>query len=273
MYAADLHVHTRVSDGSMTAAEILAMARAKGVTHIAFTDHDTTKQSEDHKRLAAAYGIQAIRAVEMSAYDYESRKKVHILGYGYKHTEAIEKIGRATLKKRDENCRRQIGILNKLGFRVPEDAVKHLADDCVYKQHILDYLLKTGQSEALFGDIYWNIFKNGGPCDFDIEYPRAEDTVRAICRDGGFAVLAHPGQQDNFSVIPGLVAAGLSGIEWNHPSNDEEDRKKAAVYAGEYGLFLTGGSDFHGRYEREGADLGTCPAHETSRCLFENEGK
>ena len=59
----------------MTAAEILAMARAKGITHIAFTDRDTTKQSEDRKRLAAAYGIQAIRAVEMSAYDYESRKR------------------------------------------------------------------------------------------------------------------------------------------------------------------------------------------------------
>lgn len=86
-------------------------------------------------------------------------------------------------------------------------------------------------------------------------------------------MLAHPGQQDNFSVIPGLVAAGLSWIEWNHPSNGGEDRKKIMSYAGEYGLFLTGGSDFHGRYEREGADLGTCPAHETSRCLFENENQ
>ena len=45
------------------------------MTHIAFTDHDTTKQSEIHKRLAASYGIRAIQAVEMSAYDYESRKK------------------------------------------------------------------------------------------------------------------------------------------------------------------------------------------------------
>ena len=261
MYAADLHVHTRVSDGSMTAAEILEMAKAKGVTHIAFTDHDTTKQSEIHKRLAASYGIRAIQAVEMSAYDYESRKKVHILGYGYKYTESIEKIGRETLKKRDENCRKQIEILNKLGFRISEDAVEHIAGDCIYKQHILDYLLKTGQSEAMFGDIYRNIFKNGGPCDFDIEYPRAEEAVLAICRDGGF------------SVIPGLVAAGLSEIEWNHPSNGGEDRKKIMSYAGEYGLFLTGGSDFHGRYEREGADLGTCPAHETSRCLFENENQ
>ena len=75
-------------------------------------------------------------------------------------------------------------------------------------------------------------------------------------------------------MIPGLVAAGLSGIEWNHPSNGGgRPEKKIMSYAGEYGLFLTGGSDFHGRYEREGADLGTCPAHETSRCLFENENQ
>lgn len=147
----------------------------------------------------------------MSAYDYESRKKVHILGYGYKYTESIEKIGRETLKKRDENCRKQIEILNKLGFRISEDAVEHIAGDCIYKQHILDYLLKTGQSEAMFGDIYRNIFKNGGPCDFDIEYPRAEEAVGNLQRRW-FCGAGPSGQQDNFSVIPGLVAAGLSGM-------------------------------------------------------------
>ena len=69
MYLADLHVHTTVSDCSETAEEILKKARALGMTHIAFTDHDTTALADVHVALAASYGIQAIPAVEMSAID------------------------------------------------------------------------------------------------------------------------------------------------------------------------------------------------------------
>ena len=79
MYLADLHVHTNVSDCSMSAENILKKAKKSGITHIAFTDHDTTQCAFEHQRLAAEFGIQAIPAVEMSAYDYEGKRKVHIL--------------------------------------------------------------------------------------------------------------------------------------------------------------------------------------------------
>lgn len=268
MYFADLHVHTNVSDCSMSAEDILKKAKREGITHIAFTDHDTVKFAFKHQRLAAEFGIQAIPAVEMSAYDYKGKRKVHILGYGYETTEHIEAIGSETLRRRHENCLRQIHILNDLGYQVPTEEVQKLAGDCIYKQHILDYLLQTGQSKSLFGDVYRNIFKNGGPCDFDIAYPDAIEAVKAIRADGGMAVLAHPGQQKNFDIIPMLVQAGLNGIEWNHPSNKNEDKKKIEEYAYEYGLFLTGGSDFHGKYENGGAGLGDYPAHEESKRLF-----
>lgn len=269
MYFADLHIHTKVSDGSLTAEEILKKAKKLGITHLAFTDHDTTACAREHQQLAERYGICAVPAVELSAYDYESGRKVHILGYDYRTTEHIEALGSETLRKRNENCLKQIEILRSMGYTVPEEEIRKLGSGCIYKQHILDYLLMTGQSEALFGTIYRNIFKNKGPCDFDIAYPGAEEAVRAIKRDGGRAVLAHPGQQQNYAVLPSLVREGLDGIEWNHPSAGEEDRRKVEAYAEEYGLFLTGGSDFHGKYENGGADLGAFPAHESSRCLFD----
>lgn len=156
MYFADLHVHTNVSDCSMSAENILKKAKKSGITHIAFTDHDTTQCAFEHQRLAAEFGIQAIPAVEMSAYDYEGKRKVHILGYGYKTTEHIEAIGSETLRKRHENCLRQIHILNNIGYQVPVEEVQKMAGDCIYKQHILDYLLKTGQSKSLL-EIYTGI--------------------------------------------------------------------------------------------------------------------
>ena len=268
MYLADLHVHTSVSDCSMTAEAVLQKAKEAGLTHLAFTDHDTTQQAWEHVRLAEKYGIHAVVGVEMSAYDYERNRKVHILGYRYQRTEHIEAIGRKTLEKRNANCLRQISILNTLGYRVPVEEVQKLAGTCIYKQHILDYLVRTGQSQELFGKIYQPVFKNAGPCDFDIEYPDALEAVRAIKADGGLAVLAHPGQLGNFPMIPALVQAGLDGIEYNHPSHDPENRKKVKEAAKTCGLLLTGGSDFHGRYEKTVSHLGEYPAPESSEKIL-----
>ncbi|MDD3404601.1 MAG: PHP domain-containing protein [Hespellia sp.] len=270
MYEADLHIHTSVSDCSMDAEEILELASMRGLTHIAFTDHDTTQHSREHVDLAKCYGITAISGVEMSAYDFANEKKVHILGYGYQSHAHIEAIGKETLKRRDENCRRQIEILKDLGYQIEISEIEKLGGSCIYKQHILDYLVKTGQSETIFGTVYRTIFKNGGPCDFDIIYPAAEDAVRAIKADGGYAVLAHPGQQDNYAALPGLADAGLAGIEWNHPSNGQQDRNRIEELCKKYHLFMTGGSDFHGRYENTKTELGQYQAHESSSVIFQN---
>lgn len=270
MMKADLHMHTTVSDGTWTAEEILKMAVQNGISHVAFTDHDTTKDCDIHVVLAADYGILAVRGIELSAMDYETGKKVHILGYNYKTTQHLESFGRATLKKREANCIRQIELLAAHGYDISVEKIKAMAESCIYKQHILDYLLRTGQSDALFGRVYKEIFKNGGYCDFDIEYPDAADAVRAVCADGGYAVLAHPGQQQNFYIVRKLVDAGLSGIEQVHPSNNTQDMARVDELCLEFGLFATGGSDFHGKYEAVVRMTGTYPSPESGFAIFKN---
>ena len=94
--------------------------------------------------------------------------------------------------------------------------------------------------------------------------------MRAIKADGGFAVLAHPGQMGNYGAIHRLAEAGLDGIECNHPSHSASDRKRVEEFAKSESLFLTGGSDFHGRYERIRSSLGQYPAPESSRIIFES---
>lgn len=91
MYFADLHVHTTVSDCSEDVSVILNMAKETGITHIAFTDHDTTKWRRNIYPGAEAMGTAAISGVEMSACDYDSGIRAHILGYGYVTTSHIEK--------------------------------------------------------------------------------------------------------------------------------------------------------------------------------------
>lgn len=38
----DLHCHTKVSDGSLTTYELVYLAKLRGISHLAITDHDTT---------------------------------------------------------------------------------------------------------------------------------------------------------------------------------------------------------------------------------------
>ena len=93
----------------------------------------------------------------------------------------------------------------------------------------------------MFGTFYHETFKNGGYCDFDIEYLDAAAAVRVITEAGGLAVLAHPGQQQNLELVPELVGYGLKGIELEHRKNTEADKEAIRQMAGQYGLFLTGG--------------------------------
>lgn len=254
---ADLHVHSQLSDCSESRDTILKKAVEMQLTHLAFTEHDTTMNSDECEELGKQYGITLIKGIEISAFDFETKKKAHILGYRYQTTNHIEALCKPILERRHENCIKQIRILKELGYQIEVEDIFPLAPGgIIYKQHILDYLMQTGQSETMFGKIYKEIFKQGGPCDFDITYVSAKDAVRAITADGGVAVLAHPLQQDNLGMVESLVAEGLKGLEYQHVSAKNRI-EEVAECAKEYGLLLSGGSDYHGRYESVSAPLGS----------------
>ena len=263
MSKADLHLHSVQSDGSCTREEILRRAVQLGLTHLSFTEHDDTRFASQAVSLGRKFGLWVLPGVEISAFDKVLGKRAHILGYLYRSTAAITSVCAPVLRRRHENCLWQIEQLRRLGYRITaQDVLPYAAGGTLYKQHIYHYLLDSGQSKALFGRVKQELFSHGGPCDRRIEYPDPREAVAAIRADGGFAVLAHPGQQQNFALLPDLVDAGLSGIELCHLSNSPSDRLQIRALAKQYGLFCTGGSDFHGIYEEGRDQLGVCLAPE-----------
>ena len=77
MIKADLHIHTDISDGSLSTEEVIKNAKEKGLTHIAITNHDTVKGLKEAVELGKKYNIVVIPGVEISAYDYKRNRKVH----------------------------------------------------------------------------------------------------------------------------------------------------------------------------------------------------
>ena len=140
------------------------------------------------------------------------QKKVHILGYGFKSAEAINALCRPVAEARHENSLQKIKVLQKLGYKITEADVLPYAHKYIFKKHIVRYLFESGQEDKIFGHVYHKIFHGGGPGDFGIKYVNAAGAVKVITESGGKAVLAHPGQQNNFEILPELKKAGLWGI-------------------------------------------------------------
>ena len=64
--AADLHCHTRHSDGSATVEEVILFAKGNGVSTLAITDHDTVSGWEEAARYGERYGMTVIPGIELS---------------------------------------------------------------------------------------------------------------------------------------------------------------------------------------------------------------
>ncbi|MDC7218428.1 MAG: PHP domain-containing protein [Spirochaetales bacterium] len=248
---ADLHVHSRHSDGSQTVEELIRLAAEKGLRAISLTDHDTISSLGEALEWGEKLGVQVIPGIEISAYDYGKGRKIHLLGYDFnREAPHLTALCSPLRQKRHENTLRQIDLLEKAGYPVTLTEVEEEAAEapCLYKQHIMMILIRKGLTDSLYSSLYKELFKGGGICRGDIEYVDVFDALDAIRADGGKAVLAHPGQQYSFDLIPTLAERGLWGLEFNHEDHSEEDKARIRELAEQYGLALTGGSDTHGDY-------------------------
>lgn len=261
---ADLHVHTDISDGSLNLTETLKLAKKNNIMHLGITNHDTVKGLSEAVIKGREEGVKVIPGIEISAYDFESGKKVHILGFNFDiEGKNIKKLCNPILERRNINSIWQINRLISNGYKINIENILSRAKNSgiIYKQHIMAELTDAPYADKEYTVLYKQLFKGGGICDRDIEYAAAEAAVRAIKEDGGVAVLAHPGQLKSYGIIERLIKEGLDGIELYHVDHSEEDHRKINEYCKIYNLIATGGSDFHGAYGKIkciGAAL--CPA-------------
>lgn len=265
----DWHTHSRYSDGSDTLETLFSKAKQAGLTHLGVVDHDTVAHHNEGHLLARQYDITFIPGVEISAYDYKRRRKVHLLGYGFKGPcPAIEALCQPLLARRHAHSIWQTMCIKDAGFQINiEDALAYAqTSGTLYKQHIMNALLEESYDNKNYQTLYQSLFKGSGVAAGDIAYIDVFEALKAIHADGGFAVLAHPGQLDSYEVAEELIAQGLDGIELVHPDHSEMDKNRVKQLAAKYNLLLTGGSDYHGTYGTA-VELGSYIMHDLQRAL------
>ena len=78
---ADLHCHTKLSDGSLGIEELIQLAIKSKLDAIAITDHDCLAGTVRAKLIGERQGIKVIPGVEITATDTETGRPAHILAY------------------------------------------------------------------------------------------------------------------------------------------------------------------------------------------------
>jgi hypothetical protein len=106
----------------------------------------------------------------------------------------------------------------------------------------------------------------------------AVTAVELIRGAGGVAVFAHPYARRRGPVvgpteIRRLAAAGLQGLEIDHPDHDASDRAELRELAAELDLAVTGGSDYHGTRKRQGMAAETTAPDQFERLVAQASGR
>ena len=247
MSKVDLHLHSSVSDGVLSPAEVVTKAVELGLTVISLTDHDNVdgitpalKAAEDYPSLTLIPGLEVSTDT--------STGEVHVLGYYIDHTNpelltALKKLRDSRLGR----AQKMIAKLSGMGMPIEWERVKELSGNgSVGRPHIARALLEKGYIDTL-KEAFSKYIGFGGPAYVSREKMTPAEAIELITRADGLAVLAHPlGIPDLDTLLKTLVKAGLTGIEVYYKDYPDEDRERLAKMAEKHGLITTGGTDYHG---------------------------
>lgn len=257
----DLHTHSLYSDGSYTPKELISYAVKKGLFALALTDHDTVDGLDLAIESGKKMGIYVIPGIELSS-DYHG-KDIHILGYfiDYKNPDLLEKLRIFQDLRRNRNIK-MVNLLKKGGYDVSLKELYELYGEksVITRMHLAKALSDKGYVKDI-PTAFATILSKDSPYYVPREGINPETAVSLIRENNGIAVLAHPtlyklSDEDLRTLLISLKAMGLSGIETYYSTHTEEQTAKIKSLAEEFGLFPTGGSDFHGD-SKPHIDLGT----------------
>ena len=269
MQFADLHIHSKFSDGILTPKEIINISIQKGLKYISITDHDTIKAQIEISKLAYDEKFNIIPGVEIST-EYKN-KEIHILGYFIDiNDEVLIKTLNDIQNSRKNRAIEMINKLQELGIAIDLNHI-FFDDVSIGRLHIANALVKNGLASNT-KDAFHNYLMKGKPAYVDrykIDYKSA---LKLICSCKGIPVLAHPGEIYKGIQIEKLIKEfkiyGLKGIEVFHPSHSAKEANDYYNLARKYSLAITGGSDCHGTSAKDNLPIGTCGLNENLTYKF-----
>ncbi len=242
----DLHIHSTVSDGTLTPYQIIDLAVEKGLKGISITDHDEFAE-DSIKEYADEKNIILISGIEFSTLF----TNVHILGYNLNwHNSNLQSFLMEQRDERKEAVIRMCEKSKKLGVPVDFDEIVNSNEGniSIGRPHIAKILVKKGYVKNIY-EAFKKYLYTDGPIFSDYKKYTHREIINLILEADGIPVLAHPGMisyeiQDK--IVQECIKYNIMGLEVyykRHSFNQIEEFYNLALTND---LLITGGSDFHG---------------------------
>lgn len=249
---ADLHCHSRVSDGLLAPADVVARAKANGVDLLALTDHDEIGGLDEAIAAAAAGGMRFVAGVEISV-SWGDDQTVHVVGLNFDHRDPALAAGLARVRSgRDARAARMAAELAKVGIDgAYEGALKYVGNPAlISRSHFARYIVECGFAPDV-KTVFDHWLAKGKPGYVSHAWAELSEAIGWIRAAGGSAVIAHPGRyrlsaaerRELFVAFKDLGGQGIEVV--SGAQNDAEVREFAGI-AREFGFLASRGSDFHG---------------------------
>ena len=247
----DLHVHSTASDGTLSPQEVALYAKAKGLSAIALTDHDTVSGVDECIKKGLEVGVVVVPGIECSADFYG--KELHILGYYINpNCKTLESKLKQLIESRYMRNLKMLEKLEEIGCSLTLDDLQEdsAPGTVLTRAHFANALMRKGYISNR-KEAFTKYIGRGLPAYVPREKFTVKECIDMIHAAGGLAVLAHPmlygySRADITNLLRGLALEGLDGVESVYSTHSQEDISHLLQVCLQLKLFPTGGSDFHG---------------------------
>lgn len=246
----DLHTHSTESDGTLTPEKLMQLAADTGLSAIALTDHDTVGGLNKAEPVAKQLGIELVPGIELST-DYNGTE-VHMLGFYIDNTNPafLSKL-QEFIDSRDIRNEKMAFLLQKEGFDITlEKLYQEYPESVITRAHFARYLVEHGFVKDR-DTVFRKYLGDNCLCYVPREKISPFEAIDLIRLGGGLSFFAHPVlchmNHDRLRFfVKDLKEAGLTGMEAIYSMNTPGDERNMKKLADEFGLLISGGSDFHG---------------------------
>ena len=249
-------MHTTVSDGTDSPEEILKKVKRAGIDVFSITDHDDIAAFSAIRPVLTKDDPYFLPGVEFSTQD--DYGKYHILGYGYDpdHPAICAEASKLHAMRMDKMHVRVGFVRDAFGFTFSEeDLAELMSRRNPGKPHLGNLLVKYGYAKTKEEAILKYINKGSVPNS----HIDPAEAIRVILAAGGVPVLAHAifGSGEEYIVgselefrLEHLMSYGLMGVEAYYSGFTEAMSEGLVYLAEKHDLYITAGSDYHGRIKK-----------------------
>ena len=268
----DLHMHTTYSDGTENCETVLKKCQQKNLDYISITDHNTALvyKELENKNVKDFYNGKIIPGIELNTKVLYI--PIEILGYGIDYAKMNNLVKKVYIPAAERNfieVKRLYKKCIKYGIKLSNNCLDTFSSDTFASVFFHKEITKLPENRKLISDEAWEsskIFyrqymsdpKTPLYVEMDDFVPDFETASNLIKQCGGLVFIPHIYEyKNNANNILNFILNNYSidGIECYYTTFSNEQHFNLLNICKKNKLFISGGSDFHGKYKPD-VDIG-----------------